>query len=94
MDKIKNVKDLRKQQGIQKFSDDEIGKQLAVSIETNNDFGENKLTVYKVKHPSTARDYRYEYIKKHKRYLIGKGYKVHFNYTDALVGYLGYTIRW
>ena len=38
MDKIKNVKDLRKQQEIQKFSDDEIGERLAVSIETNNDF--------------------------------------------------------
>lgn len=94
MEKIKDVKDLKNEKESEKISDDEIAEQLAYSIEINNDFSENKLTVYKEKHPSTARDYRYEYIKKHKRELIEKGYKVHFNYTDALVGYLGYTIRW
>lgn len=94
MNFIKDAKDLIPNDQLP-YDDEKVGKRLAESIQyyVNKDW--NSMNVYRKKIPADYSDWEYEYIKRHKKELKEKGYKIRFNFS-SLVAWpqVSYTIKW
>lgn len=88
MNFIKNVKDLTPNNLLQ-YDDEMVEKSLAKSIQYYTDDNLNNIIVYRNKLPNDYFDWRYDYIKKHKKELMEKGYKI-----NSLWYSVGYKISW
>lgn len=89
MEKIKDVKDLHpKEQFL--YNDEKVGQELAESIQYYVDRKENDLVIYEKSNPKNNFDWMYEYIKRHKKELKQKGYKISTFWPPST----GYTISW
>jgi len=89
MNFIKDVKDLHpKEQFL--YNDEKVGQELAESIQYYVDRKENDLVIYEKSNPKNDFDWMYEYIKRHKKELKQKGYKISTFWPPST----GYTISW
>lgn len=89
MNFIKDVKDLHpKEQFL--YNDEKVGQELAESIQYYVDRKENDLVIYEKSNPKNDFDWIYEYIKRHKKELKQKGYKISTFWPPST----GYTISW
>lgn len=94
MNFIKDAKDLIAEEQ-SPYDDEKVEKRLGELIQyyVNNNW--NSMNVYRKKIPADYSDWEYEYIKRHKKELKEKGYKIRFNFS-SLVAWpeVGYNISW
>lgn len=89
MNFIKDTKDLVSKEQFP-YNDKKIEKELASSIQYFVDKKENDLIITEKLNPNSDFDWLYEYIKRHKKELKEKGYKVHALWPP----FDGYKISW
>jgi len=94
MNFIKNAKDLVSKDQLL-YDDEKVEKRLAESIQYYVDKGSNYMIVYRRKTPDDYFDWEYDYIKRHKKELKEKGYKVKFYFWSIVMWpEVGYIIKW
>lgn len=89
MNFIKDTKDLVSSERYP-YNDEEVAKQLMESIQFYVDDGSSKITIYEKSIPKDNYDWEYEYVKRHKKELKSKGYKIHAIWPP----FIGYTVSW
>ena len=96
MNFIKNVKELNWDPKSIVISDERVEESIAREIEDNNRKGEFKVYIMQTKYyQDQPFGHQYNYVKKHKKELKEKGYKIHFNLSSVLVWPdVSYTIKW
>lgn len=72
------------------YNDEKVEQGLAESIQYYVDRKENDLAIYEKSNPKNDFDWMYEYIKRHKKELKQKGYKI----STIWPPFNGYTISW
>jgi len=86
---IKDVKDLVSKEQYP-YDDEDVAERLMKSIQYYVDDGSRKMTIYQKLIPKDDYDWEYEYVKRHKKELDNKGYKIHSTWPP----FTGYTISW
>lgn len=86
---IKDVKDLVPKNQFP-YNDEKVSQELAQSIQYFVDKKENDLVICEKLNPKNDFDWMYEYIKRHKKELKEKGYKIHILWPP----FYGYKISW
>jgi len=87
--KVKDVKDLVPKVQFT-YNDEKVGEELAGAIQYFVNRKENNLTICEKSNPNNDFDWMYEYIKRHKKELKEKGYKIRRLWPP----FIGYTISW
>lgn len=72
------------------YNDEKVEQELAESIQYYVDRKENDLVIYEKSNPKNDFDWMHEYIKRHKKELKQKGYKI----SALWPPFTGYTISW
>ncbi len=89
MEKIKDAKELIPKVEFS-YNDEKVEQELAESIQYYVDRKENDLVIYEKSNPKNDFDWMYEYIKRHKKELKQKGYKI----STIWPHFTGYTVSW
>lgn len=89
MEKIKDAKDLIPKKQFA-YNDEKVEQELAKAIQYFLNRDENDLVIYEKSNPKNDFDWMYEYIKRHKKELKQKGYKISTFWPPST----GYTISW
>lgn len=89
MNFIKDVKDLHPKVQFA-YNDEKVEQKLAKAIQYSLNRDENDLVIYEKPNPNDDFDWMYEYIKRHKKELKQKGYKI----STLWPPFTGYTISW
>ena len=96
MNFIKDVKELNFVQKTTTVTDEKVEESIAREIEENNQKGIHNVYVIQTKgYNDRPLGHQFDYVKKHKKEFIEKGYKVHFNLGSILTWpQVSYTIKW